>query len=211
MRILVLGLGAALIAGSAVPGSAEDPPAAECSPCGGLVLSHTLPQATPREPGTSSPPSSVRLRIDMQDKALLKPMTRAEIKRLVVALSAAATKGGQSPAKAGTDGQGLTWERTAVITHDVLTLLAGVHMRESLAAYQKTPKPDQAVVDFNLSAQKTLDVCARGRYREFGGDPAYQQSLQIVLENRQLLEKLMLEPLLPSRNPRAGHPSGHSK
>jgi hypothetical protein len=132
------------------------------------------------------------------NRELFKPMTRAEIKLLIAILQPVMLKG-ETGYKTGGSGkkQALPSERIGVLTQDVIAILARIHLDETLKRMQSMPNVDKGMIAWGEKAAIGLDFCGEQRYRDFGGDIALAESRTIVLENRAILETLILMPQLP--------------
>lgn len=141
------------------------------------------------------------------NRELFKPMTRAEIKLLIAILrpvtleKEAGYEIGRAERKPA-----LPQMRIGVLTQDVIAILARAHLDETLKRMQSMPDVDKRMIAWGGRAAAALDFCGGLRYRDFGGDIALAESRQIVLENRAILERLILVPRLPGGDPRVEIP-----
>lgn len=150
------------------------------------------------------PPASVK--IDPKQKDLFVPIKREEVRVLAESLKYTALKDQRGFRLSAKDGIKFSIERMGVLMQDITALLAKIHLEETLAALKKMPNPDKNAIAWGTQVAKAIDICGRQRYEGFGGDPAFQESLDIVQDNREILEKLILESKLPF--PGAGAPGG---
>lgn len=179
--------------------AANAPPAMQSEmgrPC--VTLSKQAPVATKsREKGV--PPYIV---LDPKNKQFFKPMTRQEVKLLISALKPVKLKGAKGQAIAALKkGSKLSLERVGMLMQDITAVLAKIHLQETVAALKKMPNANANTIAWGTKVAKALDMCGRMRYAEFGGDLAFQESIKIVLENRAILESLVLESKLPIGKP----------
>ena len=137
------------------------------------------------------------------NRELFKPMTRAEIKLLIAILQPVALKkeAGYEIGRAEKK-PALPQTRIGVLTQDVIAVLARVHLDETLKRMQSMPDVDPDMIAWGNQAAAALDFCGGLRYRDFGGDIALAESRQIVLENRAILERLILVSRMPGGDPR---------
>ena len=141
---------------------------------------------------------ATRIEIDPTDKIIFKPMTRGEIKHLIDALKPVALKDGSGFRVEGPlEGRSLSLARMGVLIQDVTAVLANIHFEETLLRMKKLPGVEKHMIAWASDVSKALDFCGRLRYEEFGGDIAFQESVRIVLDNREILESVILEPQLP--------------
>lgn len=147
--------------------------------------------------------------LDPNNRDLFKPMSRREVSALIELLGTADKKTGKGPAVSGKESAGreLSRERIYVLTQDILAHLARIHMDEAVAQIKKMPKPDKPALDWGMGMAAMLDRCGRGRYEGFGGDPAFGETLDIVRDNRVLLERVVVEKwVLEGKVPGTGGP-----
>jgi hypothetical protein len=163
-----------------------------------------LAQAEPKKPADSKaaavPPPAVR-----------RPMTDRELRLLITVLSAIEWDGPKDGARAaGTPNTRarspnerlpIALDRLGVLLLDSSAILARTQLEETLKDLRGLPTPDLGQIRWGESALVGLDTCLRGRYAEFGGEPAFRQVTQLVLQNRATLERLISGPNLASRAP----------
>jgi len=160
-----------------------------------FILSHPCIEPMKR-PGTAgpsltAPPSSIA--IDPQNKDLFKPMTRREMTLLIEVLKDIKKDPKGFKIK---DTRGLHLERIWVLAQEILALLAKVHMDETLTALTNDLNTDPDTLRKATDAAKSLDMCVRSRYEGSGGQHAFEEALQMVLDNRAILEQLILQKLM---------------
>lgn len=137
------------------------------------------------------------------NKQLYKPMTRQEIKRLVKALKPRQLENNKGMVYRYSENfkaAGLSEERVTVLIQDIVSILTEKHLTETLARMQDLPNVDEHRLAWGTEVAKVLNICGEERYQDFGGNPAFQESIQIVLENREILESVVI----PYINPRNG-------
>lgn len=88
-------------------------------------------------------------------------------------------------------------ERMAVLMQDITAILARTHLDESLGRLAGMPDPDKEALGWGQGMIKALEFCMQGRYEEFGGNPAFQESVTLVLQNREILEEVVLGNIIP--------------
>jgi len=151
-----------------------------------VVAALEPPRATPAK--TSRKPAKER----SMAKELRRPMTEGEIQRLVRALEPLDLGSGIRARRAAAEQSELSPERMRVLIGDVTALLADLHAQELLDQLKHLPDypgADRRSFERDLDA---LQACARGRFRDRGGDRVYQESLGLVERQREQLEHLLL-------------------
>lgn len=150
---------------------------------------------------------SPRIVVDARNKALLKPMTRDEVKMLIVMLQPEKLKdgGGYRLASRQLTGK-LSTERAGVLMQDITAELTRIHLGELLQTLKGLPDVNKTTLEWGQHAAQALDFCGDMRYLDYGGDIALQLANTIVLENREILERLILETKLPGRDLLPGIP-----
>ncbi len=158
-------------------------------------------------PGAKFPKfPSVRVDIDPDRKDLFVPMRRKEVKALIQLLKYTSLEEKKGFRLSAEGRKRFSIERMGVLMQDITALLARIHLEETLAALKKIPDADKGAIEWGTQVSEALDLCSRQRYEGFGGDPAFRESLDIVMDNRAVLEELLLESKLPVTG--AGAPGG---
>jgi hypothetical protein len=148
---------------------------------------------------------------------LLAPITESELQALLEALRmvevrppeavAAAIEDTQSNVRIAERPADLTFDRQAVLQHDMLTILVKTHLDETLLQMRQLPNVGQGLLQWTEQLAQGMDRCLRQRYSGFGGDPAYEAVRRLALGRRGELEDSLLRrrflPPLPGRPPGA--------
>ena len=90
---------------------------------------------------------------------------------------------------------------------DVTAILARTHLEELLGRLKGEPDVNKDALAWGYNMAKALEFCFEGRYEAFGGNPAFQESVAEVLNNREILEDLVLGNAIPDIPP-GGAPGG---
>jgi hypothetical protein len=135
------------------------------------------------------------------DAELQRLPTEQEITLLIRALEPVELQGGQGRAiRAAVEGTELSPERLAVLVGDATALLAELHARDTAERLRTTgiSRDARASAETAVTAVRS---CARARFAQRGGDPAFAESVQIVERNRAALERVLLGGLTPRPRP----------
>ncbi len=132
------------------------------------------------------------------DPDLYRPLGKGDVKILINALTRSDVKGQQGKRIAAfRRSSRLPAERLAVMMQDVTAILARTHLDEMLGRLQGAPDVDKDALAWGQNMAKAFDFCFEGRYEQFGGNPAFQESVAEVLNNRNILEDLVLGNVMP--------------
>jgi hypothetical protein len=201
---LLLSIGAALL---------PRPSAAQCI---------QLAQADQAQPPQSSPAGAGRRATELtpQQKRLLMPLTAAELKILIAVLSAPQTAQSAKPssrARASGGGpsegvaiqlpkgpRGMTLPRLGILMQDITAVLVRAELEETIQQIPHSSNTDPRVAAWAEQLSRALEQCTQQRYAGFGGDPIYRQVRQLVLNNRTVLERLIVGARLPEPASAAG-------
>ena len=178
-------------------------------PCGQFVPAVRTGEGHPKGSRTA-------IVLDPKNRDLFKPMTRKEVALLIEVLGSTGKnsgKGGEGSDKPSLR-KDLSLDRIFVLTQDIVAHLAMIHMDQTMAQIKKMPKPDGRALEWGAEMTMLLDRCGRGRYEGFGGEPTYRDTLDIVRDNRVILESLVLDKWILQGKmpgitiPGAGRPGG---
>lgn len=130
------------------------------------------------------------------DKELYRPMTEKELTHLIDMLTPVKLEGKMSRGyiiKGAKKEIKLSTERIGVLLQDITAVLTRVHLEETLARLKGMPDMDKARMAWGTEMVEILDDCGRTRYDDFGGEIAFVESMELVLDHRVTLESLILK------------------
>jgi len=146
-----------------------------------------------------------------RDRDLFAPISERDLKRLIGALTPGKLKDAEGQKiDAFRRRSPLSAQRMGVLMQDVTAILARTHLTESLKRLTVMPDADKAAIGWGQGMVKALDFCLEGRYEPFGGGPVFQDAVTLVLNNRVILEQLVLGNIIPDKVPGGipGEPDG---
>lgn len=137
-----------------------------------------------------------------RDPKLFAPINERDMKSLVDALGAARGKDGEEGRIAAFRARfSLPPMRLAVLMQDVTAMLARADLAESVKRLSSTPGGDKFAIEWGQSVISAFDLCLEQRYEPFGGDLAFQSAETLILNNRPILENLVLGNAIPKTPP----------
>jgi len=133
-----------------------------------------------------------------RDPEIFRPINEKDLKRLIDALTPAELEEQDGKKIAAFRRRSaMPAERMAVLMQDITAILARTHLDESLGRLAGMPDPDKGAIGWGQGMIKALEFCMQGRYQDFGGNPAFQESVTLVLRNREILEEVVLGNIMP--------------
>ena len=149
--------------------------------------------------------SRIKKHTPLPDKKLLRPAKEKEIRSMIRAMEPVRLKGGDGwTLRAVAKGDKLNLDRMGVILSDALTMLAIIQGKEVLNRFKKIPGVGKEELVFMEQGYKSLQFCAETRFEEWGGEPAYLESIRIVEILRPELESLLLKNIELGTSPQSG-------
>ena len=130
------------------------------------------------------------------DKELYRPMTEKELTCLIGILTPVEFEGKVSAGyiiKGAKKEIKLSTERIGVLLQDITAVLTRVHLEETLTRLKGMPDMDKARMAWGTEMLGSLDDCGRFRYDDFGGEIAFVESMELVMDYRVTLESLILK------------------
>jgi hypothetical protein len=154
-------------------------------------------QATATKPAAAKP---------VRDKTHMHPLTEEEMRQMLASLEPVKLpKDAKRPKDEDvwtiralsdrTRAAQVNFERMGVVLGDAVTLLAILKSRDTLGQLKGSKGFGAADLKWMESAYKSIQRCGELRYKDYGGDPAFKESLKIVEKFRPQLESLISEGL----------------
>lgn len=191
---------------TALAGNKPDParPVAHSPVTGGCVQ---LAAADPVIPVTQPlPTAQVKAQAPLQQEGLLQPATADDLTLMIRALQPATTRDhGWALGLATAEGEFNT-ERFGVVLNDVLAQLALLQSQSVLEQLQRSGNATPQDSRWMSMTYEVMQSCVRERYRQWGGEAAYRQAMNLVANNRATLEALLAAYLQRGSRGAAGLP-----
>ena len=148
--------------------------------------------------------SSKKKHTPVPDKDLLRPANEKEIRSMIRAMEPVKLKGSDGWAlRAVVEGDKLNFDRVGVVLSDAITMLTIVQGKEALNRFKKVPGIGKEDLAFMEQGFKAIQFCVEARYKEWGGEPAYMESIKLVEKLRPELESLILKNIELGSFPRS--------
>lgn len=130
---------------------------------------------------------------DSRNKELRRPFDASEVRAMLDGLRPVRLKTNDGwTFSALAQQRDVDFERVGAVFSDAVALLTHINSREALEWAQSVPSINPEQLDWLQNTFDSIRICVEARFEDFGGEPVFHNSINIVRELRGELEELLL-------------------